>query len=82
MFCFCYILFSPSKDRFYVGHTCEELKERLRKHNSNRHGFTGNNADWKVVYYEEFGEKLAAYKREREVKSWKSRKKIEELILK
>ena len=82
MDCFFYVLFSVTKDRFYAGHTCETLEERLRKHNSNHSGFTGNNADWKVVYSERFGEKSAAYKREREVKSWKSRKKIEELILK
>jgi putative endonuclease len=80
MSCYFYILFSRSKDRFYVGHTCEGMAERLRKHNSNHKGFTGGLADWEVVYYEEYSNKTSAYQRERVVKSWKSRKKIEELI--
>ncbi|RIW13949.1 GIY-YIG nuclease family protein [Algoriphagus lacus] len=82
MACGFYILFSKSKNTFYIGHTCEGLAERLRKHNSKHKGFTGGSADWEVVYYEEHTDKTAAFRREREVKSWKSRKKIEELILK
>ncbi|OOG75210.1 GIY-YIG nuclease family protein [Algoriphagus sp. A40] len=78
--CFFYVLFSKSKDRFYVGHTCEALQERLRKHNSNHRGFTGSTADWTIVYSEEFSEKASAHSRERQVKSWKSRAKIEQLI--
>ncbi|MFN3999649.1 GIY-YIG nuclease family protein [Algoriphagus sp.] len=69
-----------SKDKFYIGHTCEEIQERIRKHNSNHKGFTGNQADWKLVFIEKFPDKSSAYARERSVKSWKSKKKIEELI--
>ncbi|MBL7910664.1 MAG: GIY-YIG nuclease family protein [Bacteroidia bacterium] len=36
-----YILFSPSKNKYYVGHTGDDLVERIRKHNSNHKGFTG-----------------------------------------
>ncbi|MDP1799991.1 MAG: GIY-YIG nuclease family protein [Bacteroidota bacterium] len=39
MFCL-YILFSPTKDKYYVGHTGDDLVERIRKHNSNHKGFT------------------------------------------
>ncbi|MFC5193155.1 GIY-YIG nuclease family protein [Algoriphagus aquatilis] len=39
--CYFYILFSEAKNRFYIGHTCEGLAERFRKHNSNHKGFTG-----------------------------------------
>ncbi len=81
MCCSFYILFSASRNAFYVGHTCDDLSERLRKHNSNHKGFTGVNVDWKVVYFESFPDKSTAYKREREVKSWKSRKKLMELIV-
>ncbi|MBC6368438.1 MAG: GIY-YIG nuclease family protein [Algoriphagus aquaeductus] len=80
--CYFYIIFSPSKDRFYIGHTCEGLADRLRKHNSNHKGFTGGLSDWEVLYFEEYAKKTDAYQREREVKSWKSRKKIEDLISK
>jgi putative endonuclease len=49
-----YILFSPAKNNFYIGHTGDNLEERLRKHNSNHKGFTGTVADWQVVYFHTF----------------------------
>lgn len=76
-----YIIFSPSFNKYYIGHT-SNLSERLKKHNSNHKGFTGNVNDWKIVYFEEFKSKNEAYLRERNVKSWKNRKKIEDLISK
>ena len=78
--CHFYILHSAQLDRFYLGHTCEMLQERLRKHLSNHSGFTAKSNDWKLVYSEEYLDKKAAYLRERTVKSWKSKKKIVELI--
>ena len=80
MGCCFYILFSQSADKYYIGHTCENLLERLRKHNSNHKGFTGRSADWEVVYTEDYIDKTLAYAREREVKSWKSRVMILKLI--
>jgi len=79
MFLF-YILYSVTKDTYYVGYTGTSIEERLRKHNSNHTGFTGGISDWVVCYKEEFETKELAYKREREVKAWKSRKRIEQLI--
>ena len=75
-----YILYSSTRDRFYIGYTGEQIEERLRKHNSNHSGFTGSVNDWIVVYTEAFAEKSLAAKREREVKAWKSRTRIEKLI--
>ena len=75
-----YILFSSKRNKYYVGHTGDELEERLRKHNSNHKGFTGKINDWQIVYKEGFEKKELAYKREREIKSWKSRTRIEKLI--
>ena len=77
---FCYILYSKSLDQFYIGHTGEELKERLRRHLSNHKGFTAKAKDWFVVYFESFENKSSAYRRELQIKSWKSKKKIRELI--
>jgi putative endonuclease len=56
------------------------MLERLRKHNSNHKGFTGSKADWVLKYFEEYSSKPEAYKREIQVKKWKSRKMIEKLI--
>jgi putative endonuclease len=75
-----YILYSASRDRYYIGHTGDELEERLRRHNSNHKGYSGKTGDWQIVYKEEHLTKEAAYKREREIKSWKSRKMIERLV--
>ena len=75
-----YILFSAAADKFYVGFTGDDIHERIRKHNSNHKGFTGKWSDWKLVYSEFYSLKSAATKREKEIKSWKSRRKIIELI--
>jgi putative endonuclease len=77
----CYILFSPTRNKYYIGHTSDELSERLRKHISNHKGFTGDTRDWKIVYTQTYSSKEESYGREREIKkSWKSRKKIKKLI--
>ena len=75
-----YILYSVSRNKYYVGHTGDELNKRLQKHNSNHKGFTGKTNDWKIVYTEIFQTKEGAYKRERIIKSWKSRKRMEQLL--
>ncbi|MEH6538047.1 MAG: GIY-YIG nuclease family protein [Psychroserpens sp.] len=80
MTCLTYILFSKSINHYYVGYTCSDLQERLRKHNTNHKGFTGRANDWQIVYTESFESKTEAYGREREIKSKKSRDYIEWLI--
>jgi putative endonuclease len=77
-----YILFSPTKNSYYIGFTSDALDERLKKHNTNHKGFTGTVADWQVAYFETFPTKELAYTREREIKKWKSKIRIEELIAK
>ncbi|WP_294294905.1 GIY-YIG nuclease family protein [uncultured Chryseobacterium sp.] len=78
--CYCYILFSESLNKYYVGHSCENLQERLRKHISDHKGFTSKTKDWIIIYYELFNSKSEAYKREREIKAWKSSSKIKKLF--
>jgi putative endonuclease len=79
MFTF-YILYSDMLDKFYIGHTGDILDNRLAKHNTNHKGFTGAKGDWVVAYKEEYESKTLAYARERTVKSWKSRIRIQQLI--
>lgn len=74
-----YILYSRQIDKFYVGST-EELESRLRRHNSNHKGFTGKVNDWEIVFSRAFETKSESIKFEKQIKSWKSRKKIEEFI--
>jgi putative endonuclease len=77
---YCYILYSELLNKYYIGHTGDSLEERLRKHNSKHKGFTGGIGDWQIVYREVFSTKSEAYAKERQIKGWKSRKKIEALI--
>lgn len=74
-----YIIYSEVLNKFYVGHTSDILS-RINNHNYNHKGFTGKTNDWTLVYQEVFTSKSDAYARERQVKKWKSRKKIEILI--
>ena len=75
-----YIIYSATLDRYYVGYTAGSMENRLKKHNSRHKGFTGKNADWMVKYIEVFTTKDDAMKREKQIKSWKSRIKIQQLI--
>ena len=75
-----YILYSCKIDRYYIGYT-SNLEERIRKHNQkHKKGVTQKSNDWIVVYSENFKDKASAMKREKQIKSWKSRKIIESLI--
>ena len=78
--CYCYILYSESLNKYYIGHSCENLQERLRKHLSNHKGFTSKTKDWIIIYIESFNSKTEAYKRELEIKNWKSKSRIQKLI--
>ena len=74
-----YILYSSSKDKFYIGYT-SNIEERLIRHNQKSKGFTGTTNDWKIVYSELHSTKLEALTREKQIKSWKSRSNIQALI--
>jgi len=76
---FVYILYSPTKGKYYVG-SCEDVQKRLIKHNTNHSGFTGGVLDWEIKWIEEHATKFDALKREKQIKNWKSRKMIEKLI--
>jgi putative endonuclease len=75
-----YILYSAGLNKYYIGATDSELQERIKKHLSDHRGFTAKAKDWKVVYFEDFPDFIAAHRREIEVKKWKSRRLIENLI--
>jgi len=75
-----YILYSPLLDKYYVGHTTQLPEERLKKHLSRHDGFTAKAKDWTIVHMESFQTKDLAAARERQIKSWKSKTKIIQLI--
>jgi putative endonuclease len=75
-----YILFSKVLNKYYVGFTGDKIEERIRKHNTNHKGFTGGVGDWELVYNEVFSSKAEAMAREKQIKGWKSRKLIAQLV--
>ena len=75
-----YILFSAALNKYYIGFTGDDISERIRKHNSNHKGFTGGVGDWKLLYSENYPTKQEALAREREIKSWKSSKRIAQMV--
>ncbi|MBI3136739.1 MAG: GIY-YIG nuclease family protein [Bacteroidetes bacterium] len=76
---FLYILHSQLLDKFYIGHT-NDPDERILRHNRGGDKFTSKGQPWILVYKEQFQTKELAYKREREIKKWKSKKLIQKLI--
>jgi len=74
-----YILYSEKFDRYYYGHS-SNVDLRLDRHNNGWTKSTKSGIPRKIVYYETFSTKGEAIKRELEVKRWKNRKLVEELI--
>jgi putative endonuclease len=58
---FAYILYSPSKNKYYMG-SCQDIEYRIRKHNTNDAGFTGKTGDWILKWIEEHPDKTSALK--------------------
>jgi len=74
-----YILKSSKTDKYYTGYS-SDVESRIIKHNSGNSRSTKSGIPWKLVYFEEFEDKLSAIKRENDIKKRKSRKYIENLI--
>ena len=74
-----YILYSSKLDKYYIGSSAD-IADRLRRHNSHSKGFTSTGRPWILVYSEEFGEKQEAEAREKQLKRWKNRERLETLI--
>jgi putative endonuclease len=79
---FLYILRSISKPgKIYIGST-NDLERRLNDHNNGNTRSTKYFVPWEIAYSEEYKTKKEARDRERQLKKWKNRERIEELIIK
>ena len=74
-----YILYSQTLDRYYIGAT-KDISKRIEKHLQSKRGFTSKAKDWELKYSEAFETRSEALQRERQIKSWKNRKLLEQLI--
>ena len=75
-----YILFSFSKDAYYIGHTGDDLQEMIDKHNTDNKNLKGHAGGWLLMHHEAFTSKADAIYRENQIKKWKGREQIEKLI--
>ena len=72
-----YILYSATIDKHYVGHT-DSIERRIHEHNTGQTRFTSiRGKPWIKVYAEQYETRALAMKREKEIKSKKSRKTLE-----
>ena len=75
-----YVLFSISFNKIYIGYT-SDLEARILSHNQlATKGYTVKFRPWTLIHTEFFETKLAAMKREKELKSANGRKFIWSLI--
>ena len=76
---YCYILYSPSRDTFYVGSTSLKPEERLERHLALYYGlkkFTSRAKDWEIYHLIKSKSKIQSLKIERHIKKMKSKKYI------
>ena len=78
-----YILQSETTARYYIGHT-EDLSRRIRQHNDSEYSGSKTTkrfqGPWVLIYDEKYDTRSVAMKREKQIKSWKSRKQIAQLV--
>ena len=74
-----YILQSESSGRYYVGQTAE-LEGRVAYHNANYSKALKNRGPWKLVYSEVYPTRAEAMRRERQIKGWKDRDLVAQLV--
>ncbi len=75
-----YIIFSETKDKYYIGSTSVGTGLRVERHNKAWTVSTRSGIPWILKYVKSFGSKSEAIKWERFIKKQKSRKFIEKLI--
>ncbi|OGN40538.1 MAG: hypothetical protein A2606_03315 [Candidatus Yanofskybacteria bacterium RIFOXYD1_FULL_42_10] len=76
-----YILKSKKDNQYYIGYT-NDLDSRLKLHNANTVQATKGLGPWEIFHSEQFQTEKEAVNREKQIKSWKSRKAIERLKFK
>ena len=74
-----YILKSISAERFYIGHSAN-LEQRIRDHNRGKVRSTKAYIPWQLEYKEKYLTKSEAYRRELQIKSYKSGSAFKQLL--
>ena len=78
--CAAYIIYSPAKDRYYVGHAEDPGLRLLQDHNGGRNKSTRAGRPWEHRWTRWFDDRAGAMAMERAIKARKSRAYVEALI--
>ena len=68
-------------NKYYTGHT-ENLKQRIKEHNSGKTKSIKYYIPFQLIYSEQYNSKQEAYKRERQIKKYKGGEAFKKLICK
>ena len=74
-----YIIKSCKTGKFYIGHT-SDLPRRIADHNRGKSRSVRNRGPFDLVYKEEFLDRAAAVRREKEIKRYKGGNAFKKLI--
>ena len=74
-----YILKSKITKKSYIGMT-NDIKRRLKEHNSGKHFYTKRYLPWEIIHIEEFSTVEEARKREKYLKSASGRRFLKKLF--
>ena len=78
MFCV-YVLKSEKTGRRYVG-SCENVADRLRRHNAGESKSTKHGVPWILLRFEKFATRSAAMNKERYYKSGRGRDELDQIV--
>jgi putative endonuclease len=70
-----YVLLSETTGRYYTG-SCQDLEDRLARHNAGRSLATKHGIPWKLVFSESHESRSLAVQRERFFKTGKGRDEL------
>ncbi|MFH1171816.1 MAG: GIY-YIG nuclease family protein [bacterium] len=74
-----YVLRSEVDGKYYIGST-SNLPLRLKRHNAGKVRSTKSRIPWKIVYTESASDRQSGYRRERQIKSYKSGRAFHALV--
>ena len=74
-----YVLRSDTTGRFYTG-SCEDLEDRLRRHNGGQSRATKHGVPWTLVHVETFSTRSDAVRRELHLKTGRGRGEMRALL--
>ena len=78
---FVYILYSPTKVKFYIGQT-NDIEDRLRRHNSGQSLSTKNGIPWKIIYTIQLDSRSEAVTLESKIKKRGAKRYLQDIDFK